>query len=141
MSDMAHPSPYRHRVGLAALLFGASAAPIFWLGQLILGFAVTAFVCYPGDHPAPLAAAPLLGRALIGFDTIALLACFAGGAVSWWCWRQTAEEKRGGPRHALHTGEGRARFLALWGIISSLWFFAAILFNTIASVTVPPCLN
>ena len=38
-------------------------------------------------------------------------------------------------------GEGRNRFLALWGMMSSLWFFAAILFNIIASVTVPPCFS
>ena len=36
-------------------------------------------------------------------------------------------------------GEGRARFMALWGIFSSLCFFCAILFNIIASVTVPLC--
>jgi hypothetical protein len=32
------------------------------------------------------------------------------------------------------------RFLALWGIFSSLWFLCAIIFNTIGSLTVPPCL-
>jgi hypothetical protein len=45
------------------------------------------------------------------------------------------------PRHTLHTGEGRDRFLAMWGLLSSLWFFFAILFSTIASLTVTPCLS
>ena len=35
--------------------------------------------------------------------------------------------------------QGRNRFLALWGMMSSLWFFAAILFNVFASIMVPPC--
>ena len=42
---------------------------------------------------------------------------------------------------ALQIGEGRARFLALWGIFSSLCFLIAILFNIIASVTVPICVQ
>lgn len=138
MSETAHPAPHHHRAGLAALLFGAGAAPLFWLGQVMLGYGVSAWVCYPGDHPAAAPAAPL-AAALMAFNAVALAGCLAGGAVSWWCWRQTRGEKEGGHRHALHIGEGRARFMALWGMMSSLWFFFAVLFNIIASVTVPPC--
>jgi hypothetical protein len=46
--------------------------------------------------------------------------------VSWRIWRRGASK-------------GRDRFLALWGMMSSLWFFAAILFNVFASILVPPC--
>jgi hypothetical protein len=70
-----------------------------------------------------------------------LIACIAGGLVSWRAWRRSTAGKDRGHRHVLHTGEGRDRFLAMWGIMSSLWFFVAILFNVIASVTVPPCLS
>ena len=136
-----HPSPHRDRVSFLALLFGACAAPLFWLGQLGLGYGLTALVCFPGDHPqAPPPNMPL-SAALVAFDVIALAACLAGGGVAWWAWRQTWNEQGGGKNHALHTGEGRTRFMALWGIMSSLWFAAAILFNAIASITVPPCLN
>ena len=138
--DASHPSPHRGRVGFSTLVFGAAAAPIFWLGQLMLGYGVTAFICYPGDHPRALAPDGHLQALLIAFDVVALLACLLGGGTAWWCWRQTREEKAGGNRSALHIGEGRARFLALWGMMSSLGFFGAILFDTIASVTVPPCL-
>jgi hypothetical protein len=31
------------------------------------------------------------------------------------------------------------RFLAIWGLMSSLWFFGAILFNTIATIVAPLC--
>ena len=51
MSDAARPSPQKHSTRLIALLFGAAAAPIFWLGQLMLAYAVTAYACYPADHP------------------------------------------------------------------------------------------
>lgn len=135
----AHPAPQRDRVSLAALLFGIAAAPLFWLGQMMLGFGVTAYVCYPGDHPLPPPAPGALPGVLIGFDVVALIACAVGGIVSYRSWLLTRSEKAGSDSHALHTGEGRTRFMALWGIIASLWFFAAILFNTIASLTVSPC--
>ena len=123
------------------LLFGATAAPIFWTGQLILSYAVTAYVCYPGDHPHPLAPGATLFPVLLVFDAVALLACAAGGIISWRAWDRSAHAGRAAPHHILHTGEGRDRFLAMWGLMSSLWFFFAILFNAIASVTVPPCLS
>jgi hypothetical protein len=131
MSDVVDPvgaAPETRSVKFLTLLLAACAAPVFWLGQLMLGYGVTAYVCYPGDHPQGLAATGPLFAALLAFDAVALIACAAGGAVSY------AAGRRG-------AGGGRDRFLALWGIMSSLWFFAAILFNTIASVTVPPCLS
>jgi hypothetical protein len=39
----------------------------------------------------------------------------------------------------MQIGEGRAHFMALWGVFSSLCFLCAILFNVIAAIMVPPC--
>src|SRR5665213_1954124 len=50
-----HPAPHRHRVSFIALMFGMIAAPIFWLGQLMLGYGVSAVVCYGSDHPTTIA--------------------------------------------------------------------------------------
>jgi hypothetical protein len=144
MSDTVDPigaAPETRSVRFVTLLFGACAAPIFWTGQLMLAYGVTAHVCYPGDHPQSLAAAGPLFAALMTFDAVALIGCVAGGLVSWRSWRRSMAGKAPGSSHVLHTGEGRDRFLAMWGLMSSLWFFAAILFNVIASVTVPPCLG
>jgi CRISPR-associated DxTHG motif protein len=144
MSEVFDPvgaAPETHSVRFLTLLFGACAAPIVWLGQLMLGYGVSAYVCYPGDHPQSLIATGPLFSALMVFDVVALIVCAASGLISWRAWRRSTSDKAHGSRHVLHTGEGRDRFLALWGIMSSLWFFAAILFNVIASVTVPPCLG
>jgi hypothetical protein len=100
---------------------------------------VTAYACYPGDHPVSVTYTAALHNAMVGFDIVALAAVAAGGAVSWWCWthvgRETAEAANA------RVGASRVRFLAVWGLFSSLWFFLAILFNTIGSLTVPPCLT
>jgi hypothetical protein len=126
IDDRNGPAPETRSVRFLWLLFGAAAAPLFWLGQMMLGYGVTAAICYPGDHPVSLAAAGPLFAALVAFDLVALAACAAGGFVALRAWRQT--------------GGGPGRFLAFWGLMSSLWFAAAILFNAIASLAVPPCL-
>ncbi len=143
MTDVSatHPAPHRHRVNFIALMFGIVAAPIFWLGQLMLGYGVSAVVCYGSDHPTTITSATALRSALIVFDAIAIIAAIAGGIVSYMSWRAVHNEKEGGKRQALEIGDGRVRFMALWGIMSSLWFLYAVIFSTIASVTVPLCVR
>jgi hypothetical protein len=134
MSGALHIAPPRDPARFWALMFGTCAAPIFWLGQLILGFGVTAEICYRGDHPSLIASGATLRTALIAFDAIAIVAALAGGIVSLTIWRATREEKA-----AVSIAEGRAHFMALWGIGSSACFLIAIIFETIASVAVPIC--
>lgn len=125
--DPTGPAPEARRPRFLWLLFGACAAPLAWLGQVMLSYGVTAHACYPGDHPVSLTTSGSLFAALLAFDAFALAVCAVGAFVAWrgWCHAR--------PR------DGRNRFLALWGLMSSLWFFVAILFNVIASVMVPPC--
>lgn len=135
--DPVGAAPETRSVHFLTLLFGASASPIFWTGQMLLGYAVTAYACYPGDRPVQVRYGNALFSAVLAFDIVALLACVAGGLVSWRSWRKVRQDSS--HRLILHTGEGRDRFLAMWGLLSSLWFFVAIVFNTIASLTVAPC--
>jgi hypothetical protein len=137
--DPVGAAPETRTVHFLTLLFGASAAPLFWTGQVLLGYGITAYACYPGDHPVQITFGGAISDAVLAFDIVALIACAAGGLVSWRSWRKVREGH--GHRQTLHTGEGRDRFLAMWGLLSSLWFFFAVLFNTIASLTVTPCLN
>jgi len=124
--DPAGPAPEVRQPRFLWLLFGCSAAPLAWLGHVMLAYGVTAHVCYPADHPVA-ASANWLFALLIFVDLVSLALCLAGAWVSWRIWL------------LVRGGEGRNRFLALWGLMSSLWFFVAVLFNVIASLTVPPC--
>ena len=126
--DAIGPAPEARSPRFHWLLFGASAPPLAWLGHMMLGYGVTAYVCYPADHPVMRAATGPLFAALLLFDALALGACIAGGLVSWRAWQK------------MRTGQSRNHFLALAGLMSSLCFAAAILFNIIASVVVPLCL-
>jgi hypothetical protein len=124
--DPVGPAPEARQPRFLWLLFGCAAAPLAWLGQVMLAYGVTAYVCYPADHPVAVSANWLFVL-LIAFDLASLAVSLAGAWVSWRIWTRV----RG--------GEERNRFLALWGLMSSLWFFVAILFNVIASLVVPPC--
>jgi len=124
--DPIGPAPETRQPRFLWLLFGCVVAPLFWLGQMMLDYGVTAQICYPGDHPLNSAPPGSLSAMLLASGVIAPLACASGAIVSWWIWREGV-------------GKGRDRFLALWGMMSSLWFFGAILFNVFASIMVPPC--
>lgn len=127
MSDATVSRPAPRRLNFWALMFGCCAAPIFWLGQLILAYWVSAQTCYGSDHPTTTDMPRAIFSLLVGFDLIAIVAALAGAIVSFMCWRIAGE------------GETRSRFMAIWGIFSSLCFLSAIAFETIASVSVPIC--
>ncbi len=134
MSDILHMPPIRAPRRFWMGLFGACAAPIFWLGQLILSYGVTAIACYGSDHPTTLKETSALRGMLMTFDVVAVFACAVGAILSYRCFGSTAQGEE------VHRQvEGRVRFLGIWGLLSSLWFFAAILFSTIASLGMPLC--
>jgi hypothetical protein len=141
MSDASHPSPHRARVSFAALMFGMTAAPIFWLGQLMLGYVISAIACYGSDHPTTIASGVAMHSALYAFDAIAIAAALAGGIVSFSSWHAVKAEKEGGHHRAVDVGEGRARFMALWGVFSSLCFLIGIVFASIGSLEAPLCIR
>src|ERR1700735_2451739 len=92
--DPVGPAPETRSTRFLWLLFGASAAPLLWLGHTMLGYGITAAICYPGDHPVNLIANEPLLAALIIFDVVALVGCAAGGFVSW-----QLSRRREGPRN------------------------------------------
>jgi len=134
-----HPAPHRDRVRSVTLIFSAGVAPIFWLGQLMLAYAISAQVCFNGDHPTTITSSALLHAVLLGFDVIAIAGAIAGGIVSYVSWRRVRHERAGGHRHMIEAGEGRTRFMAMWGMLSSGCFLFAIAFEAIASFMVPLC--
>ncbi len=137
---MAAISRNRPRANFAALLFGIVAAPIFWLGQLMLSYLVSAQACYGSDHPTTIASEMALRSALYAFEAVAIVAAIGGGVVAFLCWR-AVRDSEADTRATAQTRVSRARFLAMWGMLSSLWFLGAIVFNVIASVTVRLCVQ
>lgn len=136
-----HPAPQRERVGLAALAFGLAAPPLAWAGQLVTNYAIASHVCFPGGQPlAGLAVeAHPAWLVLLIVELLALAIAVSAGGVAYASWRSTRKEAEGETSHMFEKGEGRTRFLALWGLITSVGFVIAIGFSLIGLFVVPLC--
>jgi hypothetical protein len=134
-----HSAPHRYRVGLTALFFGLVAAPVAWNAQLLFSVALSAHACYPRDVPLTLPIWSSLWRILLAIGLVGIVLAIAGGLVSWRNWRVTFEEAAGSAHHLLNSGEGRTRFLAMFGILTSFLFALGVLFATAAVFLVPLC--
>lgn len=136
-----HPSPYRHRVSTAAQLFGVFGGPFAWAIQLSANFALASHSCFPRDMPHAHVAAgsEWAWGAILAINISALLLALVATGVSRQGWSKTRAEDPGSSHHAIEIGEGRARFLALCGMMTGLGFAGAILLNTIALFMVPQC--
>ncbi|HET8655448.1 MAG TPA: hypothetical protein VFL93_08015 [Longimicrobiaceae bacterium] len=139
------PAPYEGAVRLRALWFGILAAPTSWAVLLLAGSSVVGGAC---------TTEPMLGHVftvtgawvatwILGIA--ATLVGAAGLAVAWHSW-SVMRRRRVEPRGPGTTvgfgeaaGEGRARYMAFGGILLSVVFLAAILFNYVPFVFVPLC--
>lgn len=141
MAESSHPSPHRERVGLVATFFGLWAAPAAWAGQLILDYGLTSYSCYPRDFPRTHVIAGWGGIwwGLLAINIAAIIGAAAGTLVSYRDWQATRNEHPGHAGHVLEAGIGRSRFLALLGIMTSLGFLAAIVFDLVVLLVVPLC--
>jgi hypothetical protein len=134
-----HPAPHRHRVGLAALFFGLAAAPTAWNAQLLISVALSAHACYPRDVPLALPIWSNLWWILLAIGLAGVVVAIVGGLVSFRNWRLTFDEAAGSAHHLLDRGEGRTRFIAMFGILTSFLFALGLLFATAAVFLVPLC--
>jgi hypothetical protein len=134
-TNIAHPAPHRQRVGLLALGFGIVGAPLAWNIELLVGTALSGHQCFPRYMPL---AVPLWTGTrgfLLAMSVVAIVMGIAAGLVAWRSWRRTHDEKPG----SAHSGEGRTRFMALCGLLSSGLFLVALVFTLAAIMLVPLC--
>lgn len=136
-----HPAPARNSVGLLPLWFGLFGAAAAWSVQEIVDYSIAAHTCYPRLYPLD---APTVGRGALWGITIAvsvamLAVGIAAGLSAVHAWRQTREETGGHSSWALDTGEGRTRFMAMSGLLTSVVFVLGMLVHTATILSVSPC--
>jgi len=148
-TEAGHPAPARGNVALWTLWFGFLGAPLGWTLQTLANTAVASHGCYPQLFPLD---KPLTGGMrgiLFVISIVAIAAAVAALAVSFSTWRRTNsehQEKSGNAARghdqstaALETGEGRTRFMAMSGVLTSIVFLVVILAHTAAIFVVIPC--
>ena len=130
--DIGHPAPGRDLVGDRWLWFGFFAAPVAWSLQLAINASLAGLACL-GDAATP--DVDLRGwtdTAIIVVNLVALAVALLGLAVSIRSLRRTNPAEQGAGRGVLGAGEGRTRYMAVWGVATSVLFFCATAFNTVA---------
>jgi hypothetical protein len=138
--DIGHPAPHRDRAELSALAFGLAGAPFAWALQLFVNYGIASRVCFPGAIPQLSA----IGTSSAWFtilvvELVALAVSVLAAVISYGSWRATRHEAAGETSHMVEAGEGRTRFLALWGLLTSVGFAIAIMFSLVGLFVVPLC--
>jgi hypothetical protein len=140
------PAPPAADVARAALWFGIVGAPAAWTLHELVGSALAGGACHPG---------PALGQVLTPstawtLDLVLALVALAAGLAALWAayrsWRRTTGPVRIRPGEAspggLHeAAEGRARFMALAGILLSAVFTFTIALDALSLFLSPFCVG
>jgi hypothetical protein len=77
--------------------------------------------------------------ALLAINLAAIAAALAAGMLALRLWRRTREIHPPVYNQLLPAAAGRIRFLAICGVLTGFGALAAIIFDLIALLAVPPC--
>lgn len=137
----AHPAPHREHVGLVAIVFVTLAPPIAWSIHLLTNYAFSSHACYPAGVPL---LNPAFGFAwvrwlLIAIDLAGVVICCFAALAAYRLWTVSARELEETGAPLMEIGEGRTRFLAIWGVLIGLGFALAIIFDFIGLWIIPIC--
>ena len=130
--DIGHPAPGRAVLSVVWLWFGFLGAPLAWSLQLSVNSALSGLACLGGRATPDVDLLGWTDTAIVVVNLAALLLALLALAVSIRNLRRTHEVESDEGRGVLGAGEGRTRFMAVWGIWTSVLFFFAIAFNTVA---------
>ena len=139
-SNSRHPAPRRGIVPLPALWFGLFGAPAAWALQTITDYSLVAHYCYPSDAPlhAPtFSAVRGVGFAVSGMMLVIVLLALITALRSW---REIRHGHDAEHHELAEVGEGRARFMALAGVLLSFVFLFAVLMNAVPLITNSLCM-
>src|SRR3954471_585050 len=117
--------PDETNVGKPALWLGVIGAPLVWLTQFIICYALVPYVCHT--------------RKFFSFhltNGIALLLVAAAGAI---CWKEWIDSGSKSPQSEDCDRLGSTRLAAVVGLLSCILSFLLILGQTIATFMVDPC--
>jgi hypothetical protein len=138
MSQSAHPAPHRHNINFALLTAALIGTPAVWSVRLVVNYAIDSHFCFPGDRRSN-AIPGWTWPTLIGLDLLAILVAAAALLISLDSWRRTQHELAAATGPLIEIGEGRTRFLSLWGVMISAGFLVALIADLITLWITPVC--
>lgn len=138
-AQVKHPSPDRYQVSTWKLWISMLGVPLLWIAQIATSEIAASYACYPHDMPLDTPLWQWLTPLLIGISAASLLLAIICMWLAYTAWKQSRHEDKGSEKHTVDIGEGRTRFLAMVGLLSSGLFLIAILFTACALWLVSPC--
>ena len=128
-------------VSLGALWFGLLAAPLAWSAQLMVDYALIAHTCFPATAMRDSPLLPSAHGIVLGVSVLAIIVGIAGIAVAARAYARSGGHHESDRQqfHDAPIATGRARFMALTGMLASSLFLAGIVLHTIGIVMLAPC--
>ncbi|MDQ6626941.1 MAG: hypothetical protein M3Z29_00585 [Pseudomonadota bacterium] len=123
----------------SALWFGLIGAPVAWSLQELINVSLAGHACYPHDMPLAMPLFDHLKGISIGVEAVAFLVCAVAGVVAYSAWRKTRDEKPGDAHQLLGSGDGRTRFMAMAGMLTSGLFAIGTALAAFNLATISPC--
>ena len=134
-----HPSPIRANVALKSLWFGILGAPMAWISLELLSYILTTSVCDTNNQTRLSDHSLEVWQYLIPLNVVAGIIALSAIVIAIHNWRKSSHEKSGSAHQLIEVGEGRTRFLAMFGLLTSIGFIVALLFSSITLFLMPLC--
>jgi hypothetical protein len=134
-----HPSPHRAHAWAWATGFGLIGGPLAWSLQLFVNASIGAHGCYPADAPLAQAIWSNTTMVMAVVDVAAMLVCIGALWSAWHSWRRTRAERPGSAHHLMEAGDGRTRFMAMAGMLTSGLMLAAVVLSIASAMAIPGC--
>jgi hypothetical protein len=147
-AETGHPAPERSHVRVGVLWFGLFGGPVAWSVQTLVNLPLASHACFPQLFPLDTPATGGLRGIVFVVSILAVLVSIAAASAAWRAWQSTRHEHQQGSgkanQHqaeaaALETGEGRTRFMALAGLLTSMTFVLVSLVHLSTVFLVTPC--
>ena len=139
IDDSAHPAPHRDRVKSAELLFATLAPPLAWSLHLVANYAFASYSCFPDGTPQAVPSFSGLRLLLVTIDVVSMAVAVIAVIISYRNWNTISEEMSESQSPMMETGEGRTRFVAIWGLLIGVGFFVAVAFDFVGLWILKPC--
>lgn len=138
-SGAGHPAPAQGLVPLPLLWFGVFGAPFAWAVQLIVNYAIVAHACFPDGVPLEQPVFSGARAVSLCVSAVCLLTAVAAILVARRSLERTQPPAGDAGERVLGTGRGRARFMAMAGLIVSILFTFGVLMAALPLLTRSAC--